>query len=56
MKEYQYKVLAYTDYAEAYIIDGVIPTLDKGLNLSKKMMPLANFLIEDKEVKKWKNH
>jgi len=41
---------------DKYIIDGVIPTLDKGLNLSKKMMPLANFLIEDKEVKKWKNH
>ena len=37
---------------DKYIIDGVIPTLDKGLNLSKKMMPLANFLIEDKEVKK----
>ena len=41
---------------DKYIIDGVIPTLDKGLNLSKKMMPLANFLIEDKGVKKWKNH
>lgn len=28
MKEYQYKVLAYTDYAEAYIIDGVIDAED----------------------------
>lgn len=28
MKEYQYKVLAYTDYAEAYIIDGVIDAVD----------------------------
>lgn len=28
MKEYQYTVLAYTDYAEAYIIDGVIDAED----------------------------
>lgn len=35
---------------DKYIIDSVIPTLDKNLSLNKKMQPLAKFLIKEKEV------
>ena len=37
---------------DKYITSSIIPTLDKSISLNKKMMPLAKFLIQDKEVKK----
>lgn len=46
----------YIRYIDKYITSSIIPTLDKSISLNKKMMPLAKFLIEDKEVKKWKSH
>ena len=46
MKEYHYKVLAYTDYAEGYIIDGVIDAEDLAAALIAARKDARTYLDE----------
>lgn len=41
----------YIKNIDKYIFDSVIPTLDKNSSLNKKLLPLANALLEEKKVK-----